>query len=292
MSYTHTVRRFDSVLEAVTASESLHTLGEASSRHDPSGWAGTSWDAAVTMAKHGWSDVRPQVDAILEPVRESLRDILSDHPDRMLDMVGFEPDVDRFVMGELECMWDEVFTPQNKNGKVFTLLVDGCYDNGVMAETVFARGAAISALVEAFTLLGYELEIFVECSVSATNYKWPRGKSYRDYKRPEWSFLTKIHNAGEPMDINNVMFALGHPAWLRRICFGVMEGQGPKIRADFGFGCGGYGSTGCGTLCDDIVNPSFTMMIGGSNYGQDITDPVGWVLNQLELQGVWERPAA
>jgi hypothetical protein len=286
MSYTHTVRQFDSVHAAVAASEALHINGESSTRDDHSGWSGASWQDALSMAKTGWSDVRPKVDAILEPVRDALKDILSDHPDRMLDMVGFEPDVDRFVMGELECMWDEVFLPQNKAGKVFTLLVNGVYDSGVQPETVFARGAAISALVEAFTLLGYELEIFVECSVSAPNYK---KKSYRD-KRPEWSFLTKIHNAGEPMDINNVMFALGHPAWLRRICFGVMEGQGPKMRADFGFGCGGYGTPTGGTLCDSIVNPSFTMMIGGSNYGQDITDPVGWVLGQLEIQGVWERP--
>jgi len=280
------VRQYDSVADTLAASQRLGRDGE-SSRRDDDGWAGGSWDNAVRMASEGWSDARPQVDAVLEPVRHQLAELLSYQLQPVFDLVGGGGiDMDRYLLGEIECMYEDMPQEIMKEGKVFTLLINGVYDSGVRPETILARGAAIAALVEAMSMMGCELSIYVECSVSPLSYgrrgKLPEGPN-------TWSLLTKVHAAGDLLDINNVMFAMGHPSWLRRICFGIMEGEKAQIRSTYGFGTGGYGRPSSTTLCNDVLpmKPSFVMQMGGSQYGQDISDPVGWVLSQLELQGIY-----
>lgn len=274
----HVVRMFDSTREAVGYSQKFGKQTFASHRSDMDEWAGGSYDECVTLATQGWMDARPNVEAILEPVREHMSTLLSDVPDRFHDITGFEPNIERYIDGEFECMIDEMPIRILKEGKVFTLLINGCFDNMVKKETVFARGAAICALVESLQMLGCDLNIWVETTV-------------RSVGRKLLSTLTKVHDAGENLDINNVMFPIGHPGWLRRIVFGIMEGETVGVRKNFNITeHGGYGVPTSGTMCGEMVNPSFVMTLGASHRDQDITDPVGWVLKQLAAQGLYDAP--
>lgn len=276
------IRRFDS------ASEFIRFADEKRDRHNGSATAadehftGTrDFAHAMELATHGWSEVRPQVDAMLKPLREKLADKLANVVVRQHDLIGFEPDIDRFLAGEIECMWDEFTEEVPKEGNVYTVLVSGSVNAGVSAETVLRRGTVLVAMVEAFTLCGAELEVWIENSVTSYN------RAINDDSM--WSSLVRVHKAGDPLDIDAVMFPLAHPSWQRRFSFAVRESEARDVRSLFGFErYGGYGTT-ADLLCVDAVDGlSFTLTRGGTMGEQMDKDPLAFVLGQLEAQGIYE----
>lgn len=66
---------------------------------------------------------------------------------------------------------------------------------------------------------------------------------------------TRVISAGEPLDLGRVTFALGHPAMLRRLWFGVWDSAEPAI-AERKRGTGGYGSPPYG--CERTAGPTPT----------------------------------
>lgn len=186
---------------------------------------GATWAEAYEMAKYGWSSARPNLDAILTPVREKLSETLDYSQERGLDMTGFEPDIDLYLSGELECMVDYVPNEVRKVGKVFNLVVNVGPGGWSTASDIFTKGAAICALVESLQMLGYDLNIWAEDSSCPM--------VYGDYDHH--TVLVRIHRAGDNLDINQVMFPLGHPAWMRRIMFAVREHSDEAIRRQFGY---------------------------------------------------------
>lgn len=262
-------RYYDSVNATVEASCRPVPWGASSRSSGRAGWFGTdSHEAAAELAINGWSDARPDVDAILMPVRERLSEILEWTAQIDLDMTGYEPDIDLYLAGELECMREYVPVEAPAKGKVFNLLVNGGFLANVDASEVFARGAAIVALVEAFQILGHDLNIYVESSV------------HDRQDEAIFTALTKVHSAGENLDVNNLMMPLGHPSWLRRIIFGVREAEPSYITSRFEF----HGRT-AELQCVEMVDASIVLSVA---HGRRASyDPVGWVLAQLEIQGVW-----
>lgn len=278
----HHVSKYDSVTEFTADCKKRAKKGDPSHDGDKSFTGTSSFGEAISMAEQGWSDVRPQVDAILEPLREKLAETLDVTVERWHDLIGAEPDIDRFVAGELECMWDEIHVPTPTNGKVFTLLLSNAVNCGVSTETILKRGAALAALVEAFTIMGCELEIWVETSTRT----W--GGDYGASKYDVYSTLVRVHRAGENLDVNNVMFPLGHPSWLRRLFFGHAEGATNDIRDQFGFQrYGGYGQAFDEATLDKEVGASIVLAMGANQNWAQGEDTVEWVLKQLEIQGVW-----
>ncbi len=282
-----TIRKFESVRESVRYAESKARAGWTSHEYG-SGFTGTdTFQEAVDLAMNGWSTERPKVDALLEPLRERLAEKLDLVSHRIHDIVGYEPDIDRFLDGEMESMWEDIHIEAPHQGKVFTLLVSGSVSGGVSTETILKRGVAIIALVEAFQICGCDLEIWVENSVTSFDYQRDAEGSYC----PEWSSLTRVHRAGDNLDINELMFPLGHPAWQRRLSFGMREGEPQEVRDSFGFNNhGGMGST-ADLLCVDVVNPSFTITRGGTSRHSQLLDrdPLAWILSTLEDQGVYNN---
>lgn len=252
----------------------------ASQRPDSEdGWTGTkSFAAAVALQREGWHQSRPKVDALLEPLREKLADRLGIVSERSHDIIGYEPDIDRFLAGELECMFEDVFVEAPKMGKVHTLLISGVVNAYVTADELMKRGVAIVALVEAFQMVGTDLEIWLEDS-----YGSPDGKR-------TFTTLVRLHQAGQNLDIDQIMFPLAHPSWLRRFSFAACEANEQSVRKQFGFYYGhGYGRAK-DFLVNDIVNPNFTMSKGGSmkNGHKLDSDPLGFILQTLKDQGVFQ----
>lgn len=276
---THTIRTHNSIHEYVAYCDRSRDkrYGTASSA-DNGDWAGTSsWDEAMSLAVNGWQDIRPSIDAAIAPIRERLADTLDTQIIRVFDMFGYEPDVDRFVAGEMDCMIDDFMHEEPKTGKVFTVLISGTVNAFVTADTLLKRGTAIAGLIEAFQILGYDLELWYEDSVK-------RGVA------DQYSQLVRIHRAGDLIDLNTLMFPLAHPSWLRRFFFAACEGESAAMRKAFGFKKGhGYGSA-ADLLCVEQVNPSFVLTKGGSTPDTRLmdSDPVAWILSVLEAQGVYE----
>ena len=271
------LRRYESFTDWVNAAERL--ADKNSSSHDPEGgWAGGTWDQTMKLARGGWHDARKRVDAVLEPVRERLAEILDLTFERQYDMFGSEPCIDRFIAGEMECMFEDFAVEAPTKGKAMTVVIDAVVTGNVPAEEIFKRGAAVIALVETMTLLGYELEIWTDMSVE-------RGDE-------RWTGLCRVHRAGDNIDMDQVVYAIGHPTNLRRLCFGIMEGEPVDVRRKFGFGSpygSGYGSP-CGIHeSAEMVDASFTISWGNRQAQQAVSDPVKWVLDQLAVQGVYNQ---
>jgi hypothetical protein len=230
-----------------------------------------SFEESYTLAVDGWHEIRGRVDQHLEPLREHLGQVLEVVRERMFDLCGAEVDIDRYCDGELECMIDDMYVEQPHNGKVFTMVVDSTLVWTNNGDDVAKRGATLCALVEAFDMLGFQLELWGEWTV--------RSKTAKGYA----SILTRFNHAGEPLDIDSMMFALGSPDWFRRIGFGFGEVT-PQL-ADFGFGeLGYYGLQSNGVHHADRVGASAVVSLEGN--GRMVDDPTNWILDQLRLQGV------
>lgn len=236
-----------------------------------------SWDDAYECLRDGWHDVRQTVDGHLEPLREKLGSILGVRTERVFDIVGVEPDIDRYMAGELECMIDDLMVESPRDGKVFRLLVDCSMTFNNTASSIAKRGAALCALVEAFIMLGFQLEVWTE--YTCAGYDTPTdGLS---------TCLTRITQAGDPLDIDSLMFCVGHPDFGRRMMWGWGEAY-QLTRDKFGFNSRGYyGLQRQGCHFAERVGASATVMLDGNRAME--ANPLEWVLTQLEAQGIYER---
>lgn len=272
--------QFDSVRELADDAKGCDRM-EHSNRWDEHYNLTKSFDEAYHLALHGWADIRPDVEATLVPLREKLGSRLDVQFDRHIDMVGFEPDIDRYIAGELECMWDDLAVEAPKDGKVFTLLIDASMAWSNDAASIAKRGAVLCGLVEAFIVLGYELEIWAESTLRNSG----GGRPDAEYL----SRLVRICTAGEPLDIDNMMFAIGHPDFNRRLLWA--HGEKHDDARKFGFYAGGgYGLTRNGAHMADRVGASFTVSLDGNN--AMTTNPEQWILDQLFMQGVIDEGTA
>ena len=266
--------QFESLAEIAKYAHDNPTPGLSDRRGNSHYNVTESLQDAYELALHGWHDVRPQVDATLEPLREQLGKALATVTERAFDMTGFEPDIDRYIAGELECMIEDIFVPAPKDGKVFTLLVDASMTFDNEAKDILKRGAVLCALVDAYCLLGLQLEVWVESTVTGSEC------NHTKYG----TILTKVNTAGDPIDVDALMFALGHGDYNRRLQWSVGE-QDAFFRNKCGFLEGGYyGLNRNGAHMAEYVGASAAVTLDGN---RDMTrDPLKWVLTQLVDQGV------
>lgn len=197
------VLEFDSIDEFLTESKkranpdcTSHKDGNDHGGFHNSKPYGEAWD----LAYNGWDTIRPKVDKTLDAVREQLKDLIDPVETRVHDIIGFEPDIDRFVSGEIECMWDSMMVDAPHAGRVFTVLLDASLSASQDKDEILKRGAAVIALIEGFQMFGFELEIWVEQTVAPS---WSNGgdKSGPDFH----TTLVRVARAGERPDINAIM---------------------------------------------------------------------------------------
>lgn len=246
-----------------------------SMRYEPHYNLTESWDDMMHLARHGWHDIRAKVDGHLAPLREQLGEVLAIVQERYLDMTGYEPDIERYLAGELECMFEDRMLEQPKDGKVFRLVVDVSMTWGNSADQIAKRGATLAALTEAYILLGLQLEVWAEFTVrgAVTSNKFA-------------SCLTRLTHAGDPLDVDQLMFCIGHPDFGRRLMWAWGEGT-DITRTEMGFTqYGYYGYHQNGVHFADRIGASSTVSLDGNRAME--SNPVQWILQQLEAQGIYE----
>lgn len=264
---------FDSVNDLIAHAD--HPNKQYSDRFDPSYNSTKNFADAAELFRNGWHDIRPTVEGHMQPLREELGRRLDVATERIHDLCGYEPDIDRYLAGELECMWDDGFIEAPKDGKVFRLLVDCSSAWMNTPEDIARRGAVLCALVEAFTMCGMQLEIWTERTVKSSSVR----NTYA-------SVLTRVTRAGEMLDIDSAMFCVGHPDYSRRFHWGFLESLeiGRTVFGHVPFG--DYGLARQGAHHADRVGASTVVSLDG-NSALDYK-PLDWILEQLEAQGVYE----
>ena len=228
----------------------------------------TDWASSVLLATSGWPEGAAKTKAISEPIFERIGQLI-ERQDIVHDVEGMGIDVARYLDGEPEC-WQrwESHIVAGPGVKIIKMAYNFCASWVISAETITARGAMVTALVELFEYAGNRVELWAVFS--------SQGKQdYLDNMR------VLVKSADQHLDMPRIAFALSHPAMLRRIQFEVMEHM-PKSRWDkFGDSRGHTGELNCADY--DIYLPA---MSGGDYQWQNPSAAVQWAIQNLEKQGI------
>ena len=176
---------------------------------------------ALQVAHDGWTERRPQVDAVRSEIMGKITEVIDLEFVPTLDVCGSAIDMGEYMTGVPECMISFPMEERDTTERVVRIILDPGGHADISAEQLANRAAAIAALLEVLQLTGRSLEIWVASPVTAGRYS-------------EHSPVVCAHKAGTEVDINAMMFFCGHPSFLRRLIFShrSMDGIG-----------GGMGST-------------------------------------------------
>jgi hypothetical protein len=149
------------------------------------------------------------------------------------DVVGHFPDIGAYLAGEPENMI-AYETVQGTAPKVVRILVNCAASAAVSTKAIEARGAMACALIDALENAGYRCEV-----VAALESYIMLGPGVR------YSIGARVmlKRAEEALCMDRLVFALVHPAFLRRIGFRLTE-LCPDTAARDSFIRGAYGRTG------------------------------------------------
>ena len=205
-----------------------------------------SFDEALNLAKHGWSEQLPAAMAIAESAIEmASKEHMTDTFNPVWDVSGAEVDVARYLSGEPECMIDFPLSKTSKQGRVITLVASLSTSAAVEADTMIRRGQVIVALALALSRLGHSVEIWADCSTSR--------HSVTACER------VLIKGVNDEIDAAQLMFALAHPAMLRCLAFGAKDGFPDEWGKELGYS--GYGRPAPRTKADIAQYPEGTIFL-------------------------------
>lgn len=225
---------------------------------------------AADLAIKGWDECRPQVDALLSDLQDRINNVMSDHYVVQHDVSGADVDMGMFMAGEPECMMQFVSEPQARMGRVVKVLVNGVTNASTDPNNIIKRGVSVLALVNTLHLMGVGIELWFESCITGTD-------------RKAYSTCVKLHDSSQPLDIDNVMFALAHPSMLRRLVFSVQEQSKFQMQQNAHRGSG-YGS------CTDLNLGKFIdfdVTVERLKYSDETTNnPLGWIVDKVTGLGL------
>jgi hypothetical protein len=204
------MRSWGEFIEAACRPESIR----GSARHKSGSWSGAKWDEALRLAVEGWhvplADVNMNADELSAYAR-----LHTGVPALELtaDVAGGEVDVAAYLSGVPECMIEASLHRMHATRRMVSFLIPGIYSSRTQHHEVINRGLAMAALCTGVVRAGHSLEVW-------TSYSGLLGSA----KRP-FNAAAKVIDAGEPFDVGRLIFAVAHPAMLRRLWFGVWDAQ-------------------------------------------------------------------
>lgn len=182
-------------------------------------WAGATWHEALALGTNGWTLPVPEVDVAVTALREGLNERVSrSRLAPVWHVTGSEVDVAAYLAGVPECMIDCEPRALSAHGRVVTFLVPATYSHSVPRAYVMNRGVALAALCSAIIGAAHSVEVW---SGYACTMPGVGGRRYCG--------VARVISAGEPLDVARLMFAMAHPAMLRRLWFGVWDSAEQSI---------------------------------------------------------------
>lgn len=231
--YTKDRREFSwlEFLDTAKAHGASEAVGGNPDRGSGDNFYMASFNEALKMGyETGWLPESPNVADLLAYVETDLKDSMVSGFDWYYDTSGMEVDVARYLSNEPECMVQAIPLKVMRTGRVIRLYVPATYPGAADTRQIIARGIAIMALVEAFSMLQHPTEIWA----GICNESGRRGAKMRT------SYLINVQAATDPLDMPRIMFALAHPAFARQLGWSVKETS--PFADKMGFNrSGGYG---------------------------------------------------
>lgn len=197
----------------------------------------TPYDKAVELSRKGWIEGAQQV-------QQSLKSLAPRNPapSERNDFYGYRPNVPRYCAGAPDNMVRHEKT--TGAGQSLSLVVDICVSGATSAKSMSLYGVAIAHYIKQQELEGVRCEVRVAATVEL------RGV------RETCSILIK--RAGQPLDLAVLAFAIGHPAFFRRMWFAFTERAGSPQEH-------GYGSISRVRLEDCLGAPASSVVLYGMN---------------------------
>lgn len=245
-------------------------LGEESNRGTASFCGGTSsLKDAVELAQQGWHDERDALDKMLTKLQDQIGERFSKENRSYHSVHGGRVDMGRFLGGRPDHMVAYRKVAMTKQGKICRLILDYGAHGGVPASQMLKRGVTITALVDLLATMGISVELWGETSVKVS--------------KDIHTTLVQLHDPREPLDIDSLMYAIAHPAMLRRLTFSVREKWSLGVNAMSRHHHGNsIPITHADILQADVVLDRIEH--GGSN---DIIDtPVEWIMQTVRGLGL------
>lgn len=238
---------------------------KSSNKVERDDWSGgtKSLVSACDLARNGWTEIRPEVDELLGELTERLADKLDNLYKPLYDFGGAYVDMGRFVEGDPECMVTFQAVPDGAMGRVIKIAIAGTASHNIDQEWIKKRGIAIISLVDTINKLGFGVELWWDSTIE---------------HRGRHSTAVKLHDSADTLDINSVMFALAHPAMLRRLAFSVQEQSSNASEQNVG---GGYG---CPSTMGIVEAFDFDVTVEKLQDGRGdiVRNPMNWVMSTLK----------
>ena len=183
---------------------------------DDNHWAGGSLNEAIKLAEQGWPEGMQLASAKAQAISTRLVQqlgIITEH-ELQYDCCGAAFDVGAIVQGVPEA-WVRPEPQQVK--KEIRLLTNLSASSGVGTHALQTRGIAVAALALALQAKGHPVTIDVGWECGNGNAGWGTGIKCPD---SDESCYIRVLDANYPvMDMDKVIFAMAHPAMLRRLLF-------------------------------------------------------------------------
>lgn len=157
---------------------------------------------AIDIARNGWAEGVE----LAQEVHEKLIGRHATERRRKHSVSGGSVNVGRLLAGNPDHMRSR---PKQPGKKVITFFTESAFSASINSEHVIIRAATIAAIVDILEMNGFSCEIVATANT-------------RHAYRPSWQIVTTLKSAGEPLNLNDIVFALGHTSYFRRLNLGLI----------------------------------------------------------------------
>lgn len=177
---------------------------------DMPNWRGTrTMSEAIDTARNGWKSGVEQASEILELLQSDN----ATRRQRLHSVAGGRVNVGRLLSGEPKHMQRRAKQPGKR---IITLYVDCGMLSDVRGETAILRSACVAAIVDLLEQRQFSCEI-----VTAIN-------THDHSDRSASQLCVTVKHAGEKLNLNDLVFMLGHPSLQRRFHF-ALKGSADEL---------------------------------------------------------------
>lgn len=264
---------FDSLADIAALIPDKNPRGDSEhwTKADPK-FYGATMRQALDMACHGWRDGAEQARPLLERVKTS-------RPTRRTitrySIAGAVPSVPRYLAGNTLHMrtHERKATSQSP---VVTLVAATSAPWFVPGSLFMAQAVAASAIVDRLEDAGFRVEIIAGRRESSDHNGARDGNGRNNATGHRAEMFFRVKAAQDSLDLDRVVFGLGHPAVHRRLLFAIGEMHAEYDKALQG--CQGYA-----VGFDSLERPPGTYILPGlaALHEKNITEPLAVFDNAL-----------
>lgn len=188
-----------------------------------------SFNEAVDLFKHGWSDMAGKLVQKLKIIESKTEPTMK--PRNKLDVCGYQAIVPLYLQGVPNCMVNKKMVPVKQ--KVITLNKSIDYHGGVSADKIIDESIKAMQIIKKLEAQGYRCNLNI---VLGSTGGW--GEDAKQF-----IIKVRIKSANEKMNISKLAFPLVHPSMLRRLFFRFIEVY-PNVTKNFVHGYGRPATSG------------------------------------------------